>query len=513
MKPLKTKALRLTAIALSFSTILFSFYACTSLEETDTTTDPAPIVETNSNGEALSTLKIGYAQNDTLSPYTASGTVNQKFSTLIYDPLYTLDANYNAVPIIAESCTVSGVTLTVVLRDGVQFTDGTRLTADHVVTSFNKAKTAPAYQSQLTNFKEAKNTDGNVVFTLNHADPYAVNCLDFAIAKDPDAAVPVGSGRFVLDSTTSPNKITWNKDNIRDVEPQIEEFSLIGVSDNNSISNALKIGNISFVFDPLSSGSTQRVNASSANVAMNNLVFLGGNSKSTLLADINVRKAVSSALNREEIVTTGYQGHAAAASEPFNPAWSVYQDLGRTVQEQDLAAVEQLLQTAGYTEKDASGIYVKENRPLQLRLVVNSGNGFREEAAQLISEQLAEAGISVQITTLAFDQYTQAIQSGSYDLYLGEVNLTRSMDLSPLLTEGGAVTYGIDLKGAACTAYTQFLNGQIQIADFLNAFNTEMPFIPLCYRNGLILYSRAITVPVVGTESDAFYNIHEWALS
>lgn len=513
MKPLQTKALRLTALALSFSTILFSFFACSSLEDEEPATDHTPVVETNTNGEALSTLKIGYTQSDTLSPYTAVGTVNQQLSSLLYDPLFTLDAHYNAVPIIAESYTLSGVTLTVTLKDGVQFTDGTKLTADHVVASFNKAKTAPAYQARLANFKSAKNEQGQVVFTLSRNDPYAVNCLDFAIAKDPDAAVPVGSGRFVLDSTKAPSKITWNSGNIRGLKPKIEEFSLISVSDNKSVNNALKIGNISFVFDSLSSGAVQRVNAATADVSLNNLVFLGVNYKSTLLTDINVRKAISCALNREEIVTTGYQNHATAASEPFNPAWNVYQNLGRTVQVQDQGGAEQLLKNAGYTEKNSSGVYTNNNRPLQLKLVVNSGNAFREEAAQLISEQLTQAGIGVEITTLAYDQYVAAIKAGSYDLYLGEVNLTCNMDLTPLFSKGGSVSYGIDTAGATCTAYTKLLNGEIQMADFLTAFNDELPVIPICFRGGLILYSRAITVPVTSTESDVFCNIHEWTLA
>lgn len=513
MKPLQTKALRLSALVLSFTTILLSFFACSSLEDTDATTDHTPVVETNTNGETLSTLKIGYTQSDTLSPYTATGTVNQELSALIYDPLFTLDEHYTAVPVIAESYTLSGVTLTVALKSGVRFTDSTALTADHVVASFNKAKTAPAYQARLANFESAKNEQGQVVFTLSRNDPYAVNCLDFAIAKDPDAEVPTGSGRFVFDSAQAPTKITWNDGNIRGVEPVLQEFSLISVSDNSSVNNALKIGNISFVFDSLSGGSVQRVNASTAEISLNNLVFLGVNSKSTLLSDINVRKAVSCAINREEIVTTGYQNHATAASEPFNPAWSAYQALGRTVQALDQGGAEQLLKNAGYTEKNASGIFTNNNRPLQLKLVVNSGNAFREEAAQLISEQLAQAGIGVEITTLAYDQYVQTISSGSYDLYLGEVNLSCNMDLTPLFAKGGAVSYGIDTAGATCTAYTRLLNGEIQLADFLTAFNEELPIIPLCYRGGLLLYSRAITVPVIGTESDVFYNIHEWTLS
>ena len=514
MKPLKTRVLRLTAMALSLSTILFSFYACSSIEDQDEgTTGITPIEETDSHGETLSVLKLGYTQNDSLSPFTAAGAVNQGLASLLYDPLFTLDEHFQPVPVIAESYTQNGVTLTVTLKNRIKFTDGTALTADHVVSSFNKAKTASAYQSRLALFKEAKNEDGKVVFTLTRNDPYAVNCLDFAVAKDPDSPLPVGSGRYVIDNADAPSNITYNGDNIRSERPVIEELSLISVSDSSSINNALKIGNISFVFDSLSSGSVQRVNASTADVSLNNLVFLGVNSKSTLLSDVNVRRAVSCALNREEIVTTGYQGHASAVSEPFNPEWQAYRDLGRTVQVQDSAGAEQLLKNAGYTEKNAAGIVTNNNRPLQIKLVVNSGNAFREEAAQLIADELSTVGIGVQITKLDYDAYTVAVSSGAYDLYLGEVNLTRNMDLTPLFSQGGSVSYGINTSGTSCTAYTQFLNGEIAMADFLTAFNDELPIIPLCYRKGISLYARSITVPVISTESDMFYNISEWTIS
>ena len=87
------------------------------------------------------------------------------------------------------------------------------------------------------------------------------------------------------------------------------------------------------------------------------------------------------------------------------------------------------------------------------------------------------------------------------------------MDLSPLFSKGGTAAYGIDTAGATCTAYEQFLSGAVTLGDFLTSFNSELPIIPVCYRSGMSLYSRAINTPVLSTESDVFYNISEWTVS
>ena len=74
------------------------------------------------------------------------------------------------------------------------------LSASDVVYSFEKAAVSPHYRAQLSNFSGAKVQNGEIVFTLKEADPYALACLDFAVIKrgsdSSETAIPVGSGRY-----------------------------------------------------------------------------------------------------------------------------------------------------------------------------------------------------------------------------------------------------------------------------------------------------------------------------
>ena len=58
----------------------------------------------------------------------------------MYEALFTFDADYNTVPMLAEGIEISddGLTNTITLRQGVPFHNGDEMTAADVVASFNR---------------------------------------------------------------------------------------------------------------------------------------------------------------------------------------------------------------------------------------------------------------------------------------------------------------------------------------------------------------------------------------
>ena len=94
-------------------------------------------------------------------------------------------------------------------------------------------------------------------------------------------------------------------------------------------------------------------------------------------------------------------------------------------------------------------------------------------------------------------------------MYIGEVRLLPNMDLSPLL--GGAAGYGIDPLCSSVTRYLQLLSGSCELMDFINTFNEDLPFIPLCYRNAAASYTNAMQADYACCDSDVFYDIETWS--
>lgn len=497
-----------------FISLLFVFLLCVNLlggckadDESETTT------QTNSSSEAPQErlLKLPYAKSDPLNPYLAESMINLQLSTLLYDGLFSPGADFTAVPIVAGDYNMEGLNLTVKLKTGIVFTDGTALTADDVVFSFKKAQTAPAYAARLSNFSFAKSADGSsVIFTLKSPEAYAVNCLCFPIIKKDDVSDnPIGSGRYTFVEKSGKSLLEANKTRLGGFSPLIKTIVPVATSDSDTLNYALQVGNVDFFFTDLSSGSYRRINASSTEVGLNNLVYLGFNNSSAKLQNVAVRQAIAQLINKNTVAATAFQGHARAAFTPFNPAFVGIAGYDFTPDTGNAVA---LLEQAGYTKLKDNGVrYSGYSNDLSFNLLVHADNAFKVETAKQIERELMGAGIKVTVNALDFDAYNTAIRSWRFDMYLGEVMLTPDMSLTPLLAPGGGVSFGINTTtGAAATAYREYKNGTKDMKGFIDIFSNDMPFVPLCYRNGIAAYSRELKVPQECTALDVYCDIEAW---
>jgi peptide/nickel transport system substrate-binding protein len=291
--------------------------------------------------------------------------------------------------------------------------------------------------------------------------------------------------------------------------PTIKTIELIAVSDSDTLNYTLQIGNIDFFFTDLSNGDYRRINASSVEVGLNNLVYLGLNTGSAKLQTTAVRQAISLLIDKSTLVSTAFQGHASVAHTPFNPDFAGIAGYDFVPDTENAVA---LLEQAGYTKIHDRGIrYSGYSSTLDFKLLVNADNAFKVEAAKLIEQDLMKAGINVTVTALDFEAYSAAIRSWKFDMYLGEVMLTPDMSLNPLLTTGGSITYGINTStGAAASSYYQYKTGAVDTKEFVDAFAADVPFVPLCYRNGIVAYSRELIIPQNYTTSDIYFGIEAW---
>ena len=347
------------------------------------------------------------------------------------------------------------------------------------------------------------------MFSLTDDDPYAVNCLTFAVTKGgstEDGAA--GRGRYTY---SSENGVGYLKASSArgNFSPKKTSITLYDVKDLSMLKYTLAIGNISFAFDDLRGGSYTRYSASVADILMNNLVYLAFNKSCSALSSEKVRQAVALAIDRAKLADESFQGHAKAAYTPFNPDWNVISGKDYTVKT-DLEAAGKLLDEAGYTSKNDAVRADANKKQLTLRIVVNKDNGFKSAAAQSIKEMLEKLKISVTVSALSEKDYRSAVASGKYDMYIGEVKLTENMSLSPLLKSGGSVAYGINTSGAASAAYSAFLAGSSDVNTFIDAFNAAMPFVPLCYRSGLAIYTRTLKYGNANHINDVYADIDSW---
>ena len=498
---------------------------------------------------------LAYSSTDALNPYAAVTRSNQELSQLLFDPLVKLDASFQPVYVLAESIKLEGTSCVVKLRD-VDFSDGSRVTAEDVTYSIKKAKeSATRYKTQADNIKSASAASSTTVsLTLHKADPYAVNLLDFPIIKqnsdtrkdkDNQALPPIGSGRYTYDAETE--TLAANPSYVGG-PLNLSTITLVDAPDDEALEHAIEVGSVSMYYTDLSDNVLPKMTGKSLNVPMNNLVYLGVNFGNGLLALPEIRQAISAAVNRSSLVESSYYGHALAASSPYPSVWKEAAAMGSVPLTPNLEQVVANLEKVGYNSKDSDGYWVNAGgKRLSFTLLCNVDNSTRLHAANLLVEQLAEAGIEIKIRSVNWDAYTAEVAAGSFELYLGEVKLTNNMDITQLVTYGGSAAYGLappassqpassgkssssqtaspassntDTQSADAPAVpstaevvSNFYAGKAMLSEVTAAFTAELPVIPLCHRCGQVTYSSKLAVGPASTISDLFFGIESCAFS
>lgn len=493
-------AKRITAILLCAAIIAAVFSACSAPESEpeDTTSpivSPADTIPTDDT-----TFKLSYTQADSLDPYKAKTLNNQIIGQLVFEGLFKLDGSYNAIPNIASSYRYPDKkTLEVTIKSGLTFSDGSLLSAEDVVYSFNRAADSSYWGNSLNGISSCSaESNTMIVFKLKYPNAYAHNLLSFPIMstdKDEDGFV-IGSGRYYFAKESGETVLKANT--AGGFSPHLTTIHLENITALESIDNAINIGNISLAFRDLGRDSSRKITSGKRLVNMNNLVYLGVNNKRGITANAEIRKAISLAIDREMLVKSPYNSYAQAATTVFNPQF----ELATTDifdRSADVNAAKQAIAKSGVSS-------------LSLSLIVNGDNTDRVTCAKLIKQQLEAVGFSVSVTTVdSFEKYEERIKNENFDLYLGETKITPDMSLNTFFSSSGATHYGINAdKCKSADQYEKYRNGEAELGTFLLTFSDEMPYIPLLYRKGMICYSKAMNGDMQGTYNDCFANIENW---
>lgn len=120
------------------------------------------------------------------------------------------------------------------------------------------------------------------------------------------------------------------------------------------------------------------------------------------------RKAVSQAINREDLSRVVFNGHAQPAVGPVSPSNKLWFDsrLKPEAYRPELAL--QRLQSDGFRLHNGT-LRDQDGNAVEFSIVTNAGNKYRERMAVLIQEDLGKIGIKVNVVTLDFPSLLERI--------------------------------------------------------------------------------------------------------
>ncbi len=144
--------------------------------------------------------------------------------------------------------------------------------------------------------------------------------------------------------------------------------------------------------------------------------------KKAWFASRNFRKAVSSAIRRDDLCQVAWRGHAAPAVGPFPAVNRFWFNTRLKPQPFDLDAARKLLNQDGFRQSGGV-LHDRENHPVEFSIITNAGNKSRERMAAMIQQDLAAIGIRLNVVTLDFASLLERIsKSQQYESCLLGLN-------------------------------------------------------------------------------------------
>lgn len=361
-------------------------------------------------------ITVGIAQDldDSLDPHqtVAAGTREVLFN--IFEGLVKPNSDGEMIPAVAEKYTLSedGTTYTFTLREGVKFHNGQTVTAEDVVYSINRCAAVPEGQEKplVAAFSAVKSVEAldekTVAVTIAQRDLEFISYMTAAIIpadyENQDTA-PVGTGPFRFVSRTPQQDFVMERfEDYWGAPAWLDKVTYKICENADALVMNLNGGSIDLCAH-LTSAQASQLNQSFQVLegTMNLVQAIYLNNQAKPFDNQMVRQALCYAIDRQGIMDMVADGHGTAVGSSIYPAFTKY-FLPELVDKypHDVAKAKELLTQAGYPDGFDMTISVPNNYQPHM------------DTAEVVAEQLREAGINVTIQPVEWSTWLDTIYNG-----------------------------------------------------------------------------------------------------
>jgi peptide/nickel transport system substrate-binding protein len=362
------------------------------------------------------TLRVGLESDPpNMDPHRSTAAVDRQVYQNLFDKLLDTDENLQIIPMLATSWTISkdGKTVTLKLRQGVRFHDGTPFDANAVKYNFDRMqdpKFPSARRSEVLPVQKVTVVDASTV-TLSLEKPYSpllyvltdragmmVSPAEAQKAGANFALHPVGTGPFTFVEKVPQDRVVlqhnpnyWEKG-----QPYLERIIYRPFTDDNARVANLKSGDVDIINAPPLPQIKALAQEAAKPGARFKLLERGAFSWSGIWLNVTkppfdnklLRQAFSATLDRNAIANSVLQG-AAYPAYSFFPNGTPAYDSTWKIPPRNLALAKEKLQAAG------------KPGGFECTLLILPGE-ITQALGQAIQSMAAEGGIQVKLQIVEF---------------------------------------------------------------------------------------------------------------
>ena len=358
----------------------------------------------------------------TLDPAGQQDTTSGVLMKHAYSTLLDVDNEGKVVPDLAESYEMKSDTEYVFkLREDACFWDGTPVTAQDVKFSLDRAKGMPKTKSNTSKIEEVT-VNGDHEVTIKLTEPYAafktiVTQHNLSILSEKavteagdsygDVDNLLGSGPFKVTEWVPNDHYTLvRNDNYWGEMPIATSITCRVIPEGSARTIALEAGEIDVVWsvDPTDCANVEsNPDVKLLSQPSTGIDYVGMNTQKEKFSDKRVRQAINYALDKQTFVDTIIEGRGTVANSYINstiPGWSEEEE----AYPYDPEKAKELLAEAGYPNGFECSLYVNGD--------------VRTRSAQIVQAQLAEVGITVDISTYEWGALLDSLNAGDHEMFI-----------------------------------------------------------------------------------------------
>lgn len=459
--------------------------------------EPEPVTLAYNPEMSMNPL-IGYSQN------------NRVLFSLMYQGLFTVNSNYESVPILCSAFQVapSNMIYTCYIESSARFSDGSPVTAEDVIASYQYAMQNDYYKSRFRYYlAEVKlSSDGTgVTFMLNAPFENFTMLLDVPIVKaeDVEADNPRGSGPFTFQQGSIQSSLVrvpnwWAG---VDIPVKATTIQLVTAQTAAQVRDEFEFGDVSLVVaNPMSDSYADfRCDYELWNVDSGVFLYIGCNVLySDYFEDGYLRQKLTYAIDRSTIIDRCYNGHAQLANLATSPNSPHYSEtLAAKYAFDPLKFIDAM---SGWNiPRDP------DNPNRKMRLLVNSDDSARVRAARYIASCLTEYGLPTETLEYGTNTYKAVLQAGNWDIYLGQTRLPPNMDLSEFFRGWGELSAGGMPTDSLLKLCRESMENSGGFHDLLKLIADDGRVIPVLFGYHAVYAERGLFDNLDPTRDNAFF--------
>lgn len=444
---------------------------------------------------------------DTLNPLITKHQTNAEVLSLSYDSLLTLNNDLTVSNSIAESysCNEDASVWIFKLKKGYVFSDGSLLTAHNVINSINMLRSCPEnmYYPLMTYVSSYRAlSDYELELTLKIRGNTFLPYMNFPVVKSRDEVV--GTGPYVVESEEKTKIVLKATDSTK---TNIETININIYPKNNMkinayMANETDVISADFYELPQLSASSR---STQTEYISDYFTFLGFNTQSETGGDLNIRKAVASLLDKEEMVQSLFVGHAKSTNTPYKPG-TIYSNLNPN----DYSCDTQ--KALSYLEKSE-----KSFNNVSFSILVNNETLSKQQTAEFIAEKLRKAGMDVTVNAVDYETYLQRIKDKDFVAFIGEFKMPKDYDISFMFnTAGNNFDFVKDSFTDALHSFTYSASYEEKVAcckEIQTILLNNVPLVSLYYRTNTLLTDSSIEADFDPLHVNIYNGFRTWKIN